>query len=60
MTWVRVDRYYQERGDYRVSAAKVRDRWRYSAWRRSGERWEWLGTFDTSDEAKEACDEDQG
>src|SRR5690606_9517671 len=51
-----MDRYYEQRGDYRVSAARVRDVWRFSAWRREGERWKWLGTFDTSDEAKAACD----
>lgn len=55
--WKRIDRYYQERGDHRVSAARVRNRWRYSAWRRSGEKWEWLGTFDDVVEAQKVCDE---
>lgn len=56
--WERVDRYYEQRGDYRVSAARVGERWRFSAWRREGERWAWIATCDTSDEAKAACDED--
>lgn len=54
--WERVDTYYQQRGDFRVSAARVGDRWRFSAWRRAGERWECLGVFDEADEAKAACD----
>src|SRR5690606_32048752 len=45
-----------QRGRFRVSAARVRDRWRFSAWVRANDRWVWLGTFDTADEAKAACD----
>lgn len=55
--WHRPDRYYEQRGDYRVSAARVAEQRRFSAWRREGKGWAWLGTFDTAGEAKGVCGE---
>ncbi len=58
MQWERRDRYYEEdaTGRYRVSAARVGCRWRFSAWRREGERWQLIGVYDTAAEARSVCE----
>lgn len=75
LTWVRKDKYYQAADGYWVSAAKVGDTWRFTAWKLPtaamrigrivrGEEGRpgpvCLGHFDTADEARQRCQEDAG
>lgn len=58
MQWERRDRYYEEdaTGRYRVSAARVGCRWRFSAWRREGETWVLLAVRDSAAEVRAVCE----
>lgn len=58
MQWERRDRYFEEdaTGRYRVSAARIGKRWRFSAWRRDGETWVLLAVCDSAAEARSVCD----
>lgn len=71
--WVRKDKYYQESSRYLVSAARVRDEWVFTAWRkpRAADRIKRLvegikgspkpvalGHFDSAAEARSACERD--
>lgn len=55
MQWVRKGR-YEQADDYRVSAARIGGRWRFSAWRLDGERWQLIGVYDTAAEARSVCE----
>lgn len=77
VTWVRVNKYAEAmqtpRGTYHVSAGRVIDRWRFTAWppkppappENSGYRWQdhvhnSLGCFDDAASAKRCCEEHAG
>lgn len=49
-------RYYEQADSYRVSAARIGRRWRFSAWRLDGERWQLIGVYDTAAEARSVCE----
>ena len=49
-------RYYEQADSYRVSAARIGKRWRFSAWRLTGERWQLIGVYDTAAEARSVCE----
>lgn len=58
MQWERRDRYFEEdaTGRYRVSAARIGERWRFSAWRRDGETWVLLAVCDSAAEVRAVCE----
>jgi len=58
MQWERRDRYFEEdvAGRYRVSAARIGKRWRFSAWLLDGERWQLIGVYDTAAAARSVCE----
>lgn len=49
-------RYYKQADSYRVSAARIGKRWRFSAWRRDGETWVLLAVCDSAAEARSVCE----
>lgn len=49
-------RYYEQADSYRVSAARIGRRWRFSAWHKTADGWERLGTWDTAAEARSVCE----
>lgn len=55
MTWQRIDRYHEQAGPFRVSAAKVPTGWRFSAWRSTADGWELIGVRETAAEARGLC-----
>jgi len=58
LEWERRGRYFEDdvTGRYRVSAARMWKRWRFSAWHKTADGWERLGTWGTAAEAKAACE----
>lgn len=58
MNWTPGGKYYEHSGIYRVSAARIVKRYRFTAWRKTQRGYHALGTFDTAREAKALCEQD--